>query len=130
MQPFRDIIPADIKVFMNHLYEYRKGVRHMVLHTVNRRHETFIVNRLRRQHINFLIQPVSATSINIYFGRPECIRAIKHLTDRPLNLLSPEEDFILGALLGYDICAQCERYCKRKNSAHTIHARPAPSPLT
>ena len=28
--------------------------------------------------------------------------------------LSPEEDFMLGALLGYDICAQCERYCKRK----------------
>ena len=25
----------------------------------------------------------------------------------------PEEDFILGALLGYDICMQCERFCKR-----------------
>ena len=32
---------------------------------------------------------------------------------RPLQLLSPEEDFILGALLGYDICMQCERFCKR-----------------
>lgn len=29
-------------------------------------------------------------------------------------MLTPEEDFILGAMLGYDICAQCERYCKRK----------------
>ena len=30
------------------------------------------------------------------------------------NQLTPEEDFILGAMLGYDLCAQCERYCKRK----------------
>lgn len=33
---------------------------------------------------------------------------------RPLNQLSPEEDFILGALLGYDIRMQCECYCSRK----------------
>lgn len=33
---------------------------------------------------------------------------------RPLDQLSPEEDFILGALLGYDIRMQCERYCSRK----------------
>jgi hypothetical protein len=28
--------------------------------------------------------------------------------------LSPEQDFILGAMLGYDICVQCKRYCDRK----------------
>ena len=37
------------------------------------------------------------------------------MVDKPLNQLTPEEDFILGAMLGYDICAQCERYCARKN---------------
>lgn len=26
----------------------------------------------------------------------------------------PEEDFMLGIMLGYDISMQCERYCKRK----------------
>lgn len=36
------------------------------------------------------------------------------MVTRPLNLLTPEEDFILGAMLGYDICAQCKRYCTRK----------------
>ncbi len=40
-----------------------------------------------------------------------CELAIRLIVDRPLNLLTPEEDFILGAMLGYDICAQCERYC-------------------
>ena len=24
-------------------------------------------------------------------------------------------EIILVAMLGYDLCAQCERYCKRKN---------------
>lgn len=37
------------------------------------------------------------------------------IVTRPLNLLTPEEDFMLGTMLGYDICAQCERYCERKN---------------
>lgn len=40
--------------------------------------------------------------------------AIRLMVTRPLNELSPEEDFILGALLGYDIRRQCERYCQRK----------------
>lgn len=112
-----NILPADLKVFLNHVYEYKKGVRRMVLYTVNRKYEAFATSRLRSQHIDFLIQPASDTSVNLYFGRPECIRVIRFLADRPLNLLSPEEDFILGAMLGYDICAQCERYCKRKNKS-------------
>lgn len=36
------------------------------------------------------------------------------MINRPLHQLSPEEDFMLGAMLGYDICAQCERYCELK----------------
>ena len=36
------------------------------------------------------------------------------MVNKPLSQLTPEEDFILGAMLGYDICAQCERYCERK----------------
>ena len=50
-----------------------------------------------------------------YFGREECLNAIRMIVTRPLNLLTPEEDFMLGAMLGYDICAQCERYCERKD---------------
>ena len=44
----------------------------------------------------------------------ECINAIRFLVNQPLNKLSPEQDFILGAMLGYDICVQCKRYCDRK----------------
>ena len=62
-------------------------------------------------------QDAGERSVNIYFGRPECIDAIRLLVTRPLNLLTPEEDFILGALLGYDICMQCERFCTKKKQA-------------
>lgn len=86
----------------------------MILFTANKKYEEYAVKRLTSQKINYLIQPVGADKINLFFGRKECINAIRYLVNRPLNQLSPEEDFILGAMLGYDICAQCKRYCERK----------------
>lgn len=114
-----DIRSADLKVFLNHVYEFKKGVRQMVLYTVNRKYEEFAIARLKSQKIEFLIQPVDKHKINLFFGRSECIHAIRCMVTRPLNQLTPEEDFILGAMLGYDICAQCERYCARKNKRVT-----------
>ena len=61
-------------------------------------------------------QPVGNGRINIFFGSDECIDAVRLLLSRPLYELTPEEDFILGAMLGYDICAQCKRYCRRKGA--------------
>ena len=104
----------DMKVLMNHIYEYKKGVRQMILFTCNKRYEDFAVNRLEHQGIDYAIQHVGRSNINIFFGRRQCIDAIRMIVNRPLCELTPEEDFIIGALLGYDICAQCERYCSRK----------------
>ena len=73
-----DINPVELKVFLNHIYELKKGVRQMVLYTTNKRYEDFAVKRLRSQRIKFVIQPVD------------------------------------DERLGYDICAQCKRYCTRK----------------
>lgn len=109
-----EILPPDMKVLMNHIYEYKKGVRRMVLFTFNKKYEEYAVGRLRRQNISYIITPVGNDRMNLFFGRPECLDAVRLMLTRPLNMLSPEEDFILGAMLGYDICAQCERYCERK----------------
>lgn len=108
------IMPIDMKVLMNHIYEFKKGVRQMVLFTFNKKYEAFALERLKRQNINYIIQPVGNNRMNLFFGKKECMDAIRLMVTRPLNQLTPEEDFILGALLGYDICAQCERYCERK----------------
>ena len=109
-----DINPAELKVFFNHIYEYQKGVRRMVLYTSHRMYESYIVSRLKSLKIQYVIQPVDNERINIYFGNDECIEVIRIMVTRPLNLLTPEEDFILGAMLGYDISVQCKRYCTRK----------------
>ena len=107
-------LPVDMKVLMNHIYEYKKGVRRMVLFTFNKKYEDFVIRRLESQNIKYVIQPAGNNSLNLYFGREGCLNAIRMIAARPLNLLTPEEDFMLGAMLGYDICAQCERYCERK----------------
>lgn len=108
------VMPTDMKVLMNHIYEYKKGVRRMVLFTFNKKYEKYATARLERQNISYILQPVGNDRMNLFFGRKECLDAIRLMVTRPLNRLTPEEDFILGAMLGYDICAQCERYCERK----------------
>lgn len=109
-----EVTSVDMKVLMNHIYEYKKGVRRMVLFTFNKRYEKVALERLEHQGISYIVQPVGNDRLNLFFGRKECLDAIKLMVTRPLNQLTPEEDFILGAMLGYDICAQCERYCERK----------------
>ena len=102
-----------MRVFANHIYEYKKGVRRMILFTVNDRYVGEAVKRLKAEDIDFELQEVGNGRTNIFFGRSECIEVVRRMITRPLQQLSPEEDFILGALLGYDICMQCERFCKR-----------------
>ena len=107
-------MPADMKVLMNHIYEFKKGVRQVVLYTFNKKYEDFVTGRLERQAIPYVIHPVGNDRLNLFFGRKECLDAINLFITKPLNQLTPEEDFILGAMLGYDIRVQCERYCERK----------------
>ena len=112
----------DMKVLMNHIYEYKKGVRQMILFTCNARYENFAVNRLKSQGIEYIIQRVGNSNINIFFGKKQCLDAIRIIVDKPLVRLSPEHDFIIGALLGYDICCQCERFCERKQREQKEYA--------
>ena len=109
-------VPGEIKVLLNHIYEFKKGVRNLVLYTVNKCYEPIAVERLESQGIEYIRQEAGKNSVNIYFGRSECLHTIGLIADKPLNMLSPEEDFILGALLGYDLRLQCERYCTRRRN--------------
>ena len=108
---------AEIKVLYNHIYEYKKGVRNLILYTLNEQYVSHACERLDKQRIPYLIQRAGKNNINIYFGQPECIETIRGFVSRPLNTLTPEEDFILGALLGYNICEQCKRFCTKKKTA-------------
>lgn len=114
---------ADMKVFVNHIYEYQKGVRRLVLYTFNGRYKDYVLKRLKQANIDYVIRPVGNGCLNLFFGRKECVDACRLMIDRPLYKLNPEEDFILGAMLGYDISVQCERYCQRKGRCESCCER-------
>lgn len=88
----------------------------MALFTTSRRHRDFVTERLESQGLDYVIQDVNEHNMNVYFGAKECIEAIRIIIDRPLHEISPEADFMLGAMLGYDIRVQCRRFCERKSS--------------
>ena len=119
----------DMKVLLNHIYEFKKGVRQMVLYTFNKKYQDFVVARLHSQQIPYIIQPVGNNCLNLFFGRKECLDAIRLIITKPLNQLSPEEDFILGAMLGCSANAIAKenavyatRYNKKNSNGgdHTI----------
>lgn len=108
---------GELKVVIHGIYELQKGVRNLVLCTICHTSAAIVIRKLGRCGIGYLAQPVGEGRVNLFFGRQECLDAVAAFIDRPLNLLSAEEDFMLGAMLGYDIPMQCRRYCRRRPAA-------------
>jgi len=105
-----------MEVFRHHLYEYRKGLRNLILHTTHRSFRARIIKKLEKEGVDYIIQPINDNRINIFFGATECVDVIRHIGKANLGAYSAEEDFILGIMLGYDRLKQCQRYLKRKTS--------------
>lgn len=80
---------GDMKMFMHHIYEFKKGVRSLVLCTMCRTCASIVAERLRGQQIGYMIQEVSEKKVNLYFGKQECLDAVKTFIHKPLNRLSP-----------------------------------------
>ena len=66
-----NINPEIVQVFLNQIYEFKKGVRRMVLFTAEKKYEDFTTRRLSSQNIDYLIQPVGNDKINLFFGNQE-----------------------------------------------------------
>ncbi len=106
---------AEMKMCMHHVYEFHKGIRSLVLCTLERSCAELLKERLDAQGIGYLVQPVAGgDKVNLYFGKSACLDVVQTFIDKPLNRLSPEQDFMLGSMLGYAVEQQCERYCKRR----------------
>lgn len=103
-----------MKVFNHHIYEYEKGLRNLILHTMHIENLSAAVDTLERRNISFHIQKVHNTKVNVFFGDEECISVVKSFDKDNLREFSHEEDFILGIMLGYDRLKQCKRYLSRK----------------
>ena len=101
-----------MRVFSHHLYEYSKGLRRLILHTARAEHQERIIEKLEQKKIAHIITHPAPYKINVFFGDPDCIEVLKAFPHLNLTELSLEQDFILGAMLGYDIKVQCRRYLK------------------
>ncbi|MFI3315665.1 MAG: DUF2023 family protein [Rikenellaceae bacterium] len=102
-----------MKVLCHHMYEYKKGLRHLVLHTMKSCDRERAEVKLKNSDIEYIIAELSNGNINIFFGKKECVDVIRSFGNTSLNNLTVEQDFILGIMLGYDRLAQCSRYIKR-----------------
>ena len=102
----------ELGVFVHHIYEYKKGLRSLILTTEKSSNKDYIEYRLKKEKIPYIIQPVNEKIINIFFGNKNCVDVVKTFK-KPLNKLTDEQDFMLGIMLGYDKILQCKRYLKR-----------------
>lgn len=110
-----------MNVFYHLIYEYKKGIRSMMLCTLTSDMEERAKKKLDKNQINYKIQRLKNGNINIFFGKEECLLvAGKICGDKPLNLLTPEQDFILGILLGYSVSEQCNRYCRKEKKDNIV----------
>ncbi|WP_421919402.1 DUF2023 family protein [Marinifilum sp.] len=109
-----DYKTADMQILIHHVYEYNKGLRSLVLHTMNSSEKEKTENLLQRKGISYFLQTVSANKINVFFGTEDCIKIVKSFGDKSLSDFTDEQDFILGIMLGYARNQQYDRYIKRK----------------
>lgn len=110
-----DFRSVELQVLTHHIYEYRKGLRNLVLYTMSTDGLSKTEELLASKDICYFISHVNPTKVNVFFGDKVCIKIIKSFGDKQLSYYTDEEDFILGTMLGYDRIKQCERYIKRKN---------------
>ena len=116
----KSFIKYNYELFAHHLYELDKGLRHLVLHTAPIEVVDDMIRKLKKNDVPFHIQELSCGKINLFFGERECVETIKKFKNKALNKYTPEEDFILGILLGYDPLKQTKRYLKLKNACLAI----------
>ena len=104
----------ELGVFFHMMYELNKGLRSLALLTTTTENFEIIKERLDRCSYEYILENLKSGYVNIFFGTKECIEVLKKFKKNSLRDFSPEEDFILGVLLGYNVQQQCKRYINRK----------------
>ena len=109
-------------MFHHHIYEFKKGIRNLILTTEKAVYKKPIEERLNNEKIDYVIHDIGNNKINVYFGAPQCVDVVRTFNPK-LNQLTAEQDFILGIMLGYDRVKQCERYMNIKNNIIKLHGK-------
>ncbi len=106
-----------MEVLAHLIYEYRKRLRSLALHTFPASEKEYVERKSQNLNIDYLMQTVTPQKINVFFGETACVDIVRRIGTKPLNQYTPEEDFILGIMLGYDRLQQCDRYLERLSLA-------------
>lgn len=104
----------ELGVFFHMLYELNKGLRNLALLTTTEENRELIEERLEKCGYEWLTEELKSGYINIFMGAKDPINVLKKFKKNSLKDFTPEEDFILGILLGYNTNQQCKRYLTRK----------------
>ena len=107
-------VSSDFKILCHHIYEYHKGLRSLVLHTMGNDERDLVERALEMRKISYCIFPLGERRMNVFFGNSDCVEIVRGFHSTSLNELTDEEDFMLGIMLGYDRAAQCKRYLRRR----------------
>ncbi len=105
----------DDEGFSTYLYEVLKGTKPAALVTCEENLLGQMLPKLQKENLRYFIQSLPNSKVNIFFGAKECIEIVENFLNKPMCKFSPFEDFILGAILGYDIKLQCKRLLKRSD---------------
>lgn len=104
-----------MRVFNTYLYEISKGTKPAALVTLEISNLDIIKKKLKDKGFDFIVQELQDSKVNVFFGKKECMDAIRAFL-KPLSKLNPYEDFILGTILGYSPCVQCKRFISKISS--------------
>jgi hypothetical protein len=103
---------SDLRVLIHNLYEYSKGVRDLVLITIPCSIAGKATAMLTQRSISYHLVNVGTDKCNLFFGETACVDIVRDQFADNLSELSPEQDFMLGIMLGYANRVQYERYQK------------------
>lgn len=98
-----------MELFKNLIYEYKKGMRDLSLHTCLKSNINKYTQHLDKLKIQYLITNPSDEKVNIFFGNPACLEILTKFSNKQLEKLTPYEDFTLGIMLGYSRNEQYNR---------------------
>lgn len=103
-------------VFYHLLYEHSRGLRDLALYTIDPVQREAVEAELRGEGVDYLFRPIEDGRMNVYFGHRACVEVVRSFGSCPHCRLTPEQDFMLGIMLGYDRTRQCERYMGRRQA--------------
>lgn len=97
-----------------YIYEIKKGTKLMALITTDSAKTKRYVEKIKKNMLSSAVVPLGKKD-NIFFGISECVDIFRGFYKNDLSLLSAQEDFILGIMLGYNRVEQCKRYLNKIN---------------